>query len=146
MDYIELTRLYFERSAALQSYWTLYVVIIGGLLAFSSFRTRKDRLITLLVSILYIFFAYKNLGAIRDTTAERFAILQSMKQTPGYTDSPASVQLRGNVEPVLTPPVYKNARNFHVITDILVIVAVWAKERRRESDFQYPPTSVPQSN
>ena len=38
MNYSELIQLYFERSNALQSYWTLYVVIVGGLLAFSSLR------------------------------------------------------------------------------------------------------------
>ena len=38
MKYDELIQLYFERSNALQGYWTLYVVIVGGLLAFSSLR------------------------------------------------------------------------------------------------------------
>ena len=35
MSYSELIQLYFERSTALQWYWTIYVVVIGGLLAFS---------------------------------------------------------------------------------------------------------------
>ena len=64
MNYSELVQLYFERSNSLQSYWTLYVVVIGGLLAFSSIRKQGDRLTTLLVSILFSFFAYKNLDAI----------------------------------------------------------------------------------
>ena len=38
MKYDQLIQLYFERSNALQAYWTLYVVIVGGLLAFSSLR------------------------------------------------------------------------------------------------------------
>ena len=33
MKYNELIQLYFERSTALQWYWNLYVVVIGGLLA-----------------------------------------------------------------------------------------------------------------
>ena len=36
MYYTDLIQLYLERTTALQSYWTLYVVIVGGLLAFSS--------------------------------------------------------------------------------------------------------------
>ena len=32
MKYDQLIQLYFERSNALQWYWTLYVVVIGGLL------------------------------------------------------------------------------------------------------------------
>ena len=79
MSYSELIQLYFERSTALQGYWTLYVVIIGGLLAFSSLRQRPDMLTALLVTVLFAFFAYKNLGAIHDVTMERFAILAALK-------------------------------------------------------------------
>ena len=49
MHYAQLVELYFERSTALQNYWTLYVVIIGGLLAFSSLRQIPNRLTTILV-------------------------------------------------------------------------------------------------
>ena len=42
MSTTDLVHLYFDRSNALQGYWTLYVVIIGGLLAFSSMRQRPS--------------------------------------------------------------------------------------------------------
>ena len=32
MKYNDLIQLYFERTTALQNYWTLYVVIVGGLI------------------------------------------------------------------------------------------------------------------
>ena len=67
----ELVQLYFERSNALQSYWTLYAVVIGGLLAFSPLRARRDWLTTLIVSVLFSFFACKNLDAIRETSAHQ---------------------------------------------------------------------------
>ena len=35
MNYNELIQLFFERSTAMQAYWNLYVLIVGGLLAFS---------------------------------------------------------------------------------------------------------------
>ena len=57
MKYNELVQLYFERSNALQGYWTLYVVIIGGLLAFSSLRKQPDHITGLLVTLLYAAFA-----------------------------------------------------------------------------------------
>ena len=50
MTYAQLVQLYFERSTALQNYWTLYVVIIGGLLAFSSMRQIPNRLTTILIT------------------------------------------------------------------------------------------------
>src|SRR5438046_427647 len=77
MKYSDLIQLYFDRSSALQWYWTIYVVVIGGLLAFSSLRQRKDAVTAILVTVLYGFFAYKNLGAIRDVTTERLAILSA---------------------------------------------------------------------
>src|SRR6266480_1936501 len=64
MKYNDLIQLYFERTTALQNYWTLYVVIVGGLLAFSSLRKQPAALTTLIVSILFGLFAYENLHAI----------------------------------------------------------------------------------
>lgn len=72
MDFAALINLYFERSGALQSYWTLYVVIVGGLLAFSSLRKEPDLVTTALVAVLFSFFAYKNLGAIVEVTEQKF--------------------------------------------------------------------------
>ena len=64
MKYNELIQLYFERSNALQAYWTLYVVIVGGLLAFSSLRKLPAAVTTLIVTLLFGLFAYENLDAI----------------------------------------------------------------------------------
>jgi hypothetical protein len=135
MTYDQLVQLYFSRANALQWYWTLYVVIIGGLLAFSSLRQRKDAITAILVTVLYAGFAYKNLGAIRDVTGERFAILSAMKSiAPGGTPPPNSVdveRMRELLEPTLNPTTYEDARNFHVACDVLTIAALWAMELRR---------------
>ena len=53
----QLIELYFSRSNALQWYWTVYVAVIGGLLAFSSLRQRPDRITGVLVTVLYVCFA-----------------------------------------------------------------------------------------
>jgi len=80
MNYNELIQLYFERSTAMQAYWNLYVVIVGGLLAFSSLRKQPAAITTLIVSILFALFAYENLDAMYDTTRQRFATIQAIKQ------------------------------------------------------------------
>src|SRR5262245_26282497 len=125
MSYSELIKLYFERSTALQGYWTLYVVIIGGLLAFSSLRQRPDTLTALLVTVLFAFFAYKNLGAIHDVTMERFAILAALKDASARAatgpDAPSVQRLRELLEPTLNPPDFPGVRNFHVASDVLTI-------------------------
>src|SRR5262245_33623764 len=102
MKYNDLLQLYFERSNSLQWYWTIYVVVIGGLLAFSSLRQRPDTRTALLVSVLYCFFAYKNLGAIRDVTYQRYAIHETIVWAPTSVD-PIETKLRQTIEPTLVP-------------------------------------------
>src|SRR5690242_178925 len=134
MTYNDLVRLYFDRSNALQWYWTLYVVVIGGLLAFSSLRQRKDRLTAGLVTVLFIFFAYKNLGAINDVSHERFAILSAIKESSPANSAANALDLkraRELLEPTFQPPAYPGVRNFHVASDLLTIAAFWAMEWRR---------------
>src|SRR5207302_11048543 len=93
MSYSELIQAYFERSVALQWYWTVYVLVIGGVLGFSTFRQRPELATTVLVTILYACFAYKNLGAIEATAAERQAILLAVKDYPASGSSAADIRL-----------------------------------------------------
>lgn len=131
MQYSELIQLYFERSDAIQSYWTLYVAVIGGVLAFASLRLRPDWLTTALVSILFAVFAYKNLGGIYDATIQRYAILDLIRKAP----APAP---ENPITPTLLPPDYPGVRNYHIAVDALTILTLWAMERRRRSS---PPAS-----
>src|SRR5207245_1911052 len=41
MNYSELIQAYFERSVALQWYWTIYVLVIGGVLGGSGVATKE---------------------------------------------------------------------------------------------------------
>ena len=132
MNYNDLLQHYFERSNALQNYWTLYVVVIGGLLAFSSIRKKGDWLTTLLVSVLFSFFAFKNLDAIHDVTVQRFAVLEMVKKfSPTSADAPNVAAAKAAIEPTLTPPAFEGVRNFHVTSDVLTVLALWSMERRR---------------
>src|SRR5437660_1719360 len=113
MNYSDLIRLYFERSIALQWYWTIYVVVVGGLLAFSSLRHRPDLVTAVLVTVLFCFFAYKNLGAIGDVTFQRLAVVQSIKDFGhGAADPMELRQQRAALEPTLVAPAYEGIRNF----------------------------------
>lgn len=135
MQYADLVRLYFERSASLQGYWTLYVVIIGGLLAFSSLRHIPDKVTGILVTALFIFFAYKNLGAIHDVTLQRQAIIQSIKSIPPSLPTDATSaslpQIRGQLEPTLVSPDWEGTQYFHITCDAVTVLALWAMELRR---------------
>ncbi len=132
MTYSELIQLYFERSNALQWYWTLYVIIIGGLLAFSSQRKERDRLTTLLVTVLYCFFAYKNFGAIRDVTQQRLVTLDLIKQQSAANPSPTITPLAEKLEPTLQGTSVQGIRRFHVGCDVLTVAALWSMELGRK--------------
>ena len=142
MNYNELIHLYFERSNAMQAYWNLYVIIVGGLLAFASVRKQPAAITTAIVSLLFSLFAYKNLDAMHDTTAQRFAILESIQQfdSSGAT-VPGAKKVRDAIEPTLTPATYGSVRATHVTSDILTIAALWAMELRRRKTRQDQATS-----
>jgi hypothetical protein len=133
MNYSELIQLYFDRSTAMQNYWNLYVLIVGGILAFSSLRKHHAAITTLLVCILFALFAYENLGAMKDCTAQRFAVLDAIKQfeADGAAANPKAV--RELIEPTLTPATYSSVKITHVTSDVLTILALLAMEFRRRT-------------
>ncbi|MEP6822344.1 MAG: hypothetical protein ABI946_08350 [Chthoniobacterales bacterium] len=129
MNYNDLIQLYFERTTALQSYWTLYVVIVGGLLAFSSLRKEPSPLTTAIVCLLFALFAYENLSAIRDTGEQRYATLESIRKADSAVTGTGT--LRGTLEPTLHPASPGSTIATHLISDILTIAALCAMEFRR---------------
>ena len=128
MGYDQLIQLYFERSNALQAYWTLYVVIVGGLLAFSSMRKHPAPLTTLIVSILFGLFAYENHDAIQTTTRQRLATLEAIKQSG---DSSA---VRTLLEPTMNPATPGSVATTHIVSDLLTIAGLWAMEYGRRKN------------
>ena len=126
MNYAQLVQLYFERSAALQNYWTLYVVILGGLLAFSSLRQIPNRLTTILITVLFLSFAYKNCGAIVDVTRQREAVRASIAKTPDVNPEAGAA-----LEATLVGTDVAGVRRFHVFCDVITVVTLWSMEWRR---------------
>ena len=131
MTYNDLIQLYFERSNALQAYWTLYVVILGGLLAFSSLRKQPAPLTTFIVSLLFALFAYENLDAILETSRQRFATLEAVKASTIDTQ-----QVRASIEPTLQPASLESSAATHLVSDFLTIAGLWAMELRRRKHRQ----------
>jgi hypothetical protein len=85
-----------------------------------------------LVCILFALFAYENLGAMKDTTAQRFATIEAIKQFDSGAGAATPLkQVRDLLEPTLTPATYNSVRTTHVTSDILTIAALWAMELRR---------------
>jgi len=130
MKYDELIQLYFERSNALQAYWTLYVVIVGGILAFSSLRKLPAAVTTLIVTLLFCLFAYENMDAILTVTRQRHATLAAIKQSDSAA-APEIKPLRDFLEPTLTPAPESATKRTHLVSDLLTVLGLWAMELRR---------------
>lgn len=132
MSYNELIQLYFERSTAMQNYWNLYVLIVGGILAFSSMRKQPAATTTALVCILFALFAYNNLGAMKDCTAQRFAVLEAVRSFDAGGGAIANPKpVRDLLEPTLTPATYESVRRTHLASDVLTIITLMVMEIRR---------------
>jgi hypothetical protein len=143
MNYIALVQLYFERSTALQWYWTVYILVIGGVLGFSTIRQRPELATTVVVTLLYSCFAYKNVGAIEATAAERQAILAVIRAYPDIGPAAMGIQrARTALERAMPDYDISGARYFHLACDALTIVAVWVKEWRRRHPEPRPVTSL----
>src|SRR5262245_51193654 len=131
----ELVQMFFERSNALQWYWNLYVIVIGGLLAYSAFRQQQNLLRTALVTVLFCLFAYKNLDAIHDVTVQRFAVLRLINEsTPAGPGAVDLHRVREALEPTLSAATleFSSIRNFHILCDLLTVAALWVMEWRRK--------------
>ena len=137
MGYDQLIQLYFERSNALQAYWTLYVVIVGGLLAFSSLRKEPAPLTTLIVSILFGLFAYENHDAIQNTTRQRLATLEAIKQSGDASP------VRTVLEPTMKPATPGSVAMTHIVSDLLTIAGLWAMEYGRRKHRRSAPGGNP---
>jgi hypothetical protein len=143
MNYSELIQAYFERSTALQWYWTIYVLVIGGVGGFSTFRQRPEMVTTVLLTVLFAGFAFKNLGAIVATAEERQAILLAIKDYPASGPNAADInRVRDKLEPKMPEYDVGGARLFHVVCALLTIAFVWAKEWRRRNPEQQPVTGA----
>jgi hypothetical protein len=139
MSYSELIQGYFERSVALQWYWTVFILVIGGVLGFSAFRQRPDLITTLLVMVLFAGFAYKNLGAIEATAEERHAFLTAAKAVPDEGPGAADVRrARTALDPVMPAYDIPAARYFHIACSILTVAFLGAAEWRRRQATDQP--------
>jgi hypothetical protein len=134
MTFAELLQQYFERSGALQNYWTLYVVIAGGLLAFSSLRQKPDKITGVLVTVLFCIFAYKNCGAIGEATNQRLAIYQALEAAPKNT-------AESGIFATLNHTPWDNGM-FHYTSDVLIVLTLWGMELRRMRYAKKEPATV----
>lgn len=133
MKYSDLIQIYFERCNALETFWTIYVTVVGALLAFCATRERIGIWTMSILTVAFCLFAAANLGGMQDVTIERLAAKQAVLAFPTPKDDDERISLakvRPIIEPTLNPPSYtglQGVRTFHIACDSLTILALWIK-------------------
>jgi hypothetical protein len=72
MEFKDFVSLYFERTNAMQTLWSIYITITLGLLGFlASVRLRTSRIaLALFLCSVFAGFAWVNLDALRSVTSQ----------------------------------------------------------------------------
>jgi hypothetical protein len=69
---------------------------------------------------------------MKDTTAQRFATLEAIKQFDSAAAAATpSKHVRDLIEPTLMPATFASVKVTHITSDLLTIAALWAMELRR---------------
>jgi hypothetical protein len=109
---------------------TCHPAVVHAVSLDSTFPISPASINKFLVTVLFAMFAFKNLGAIEATRAERQAIAAALRATPATT---AEIQRsRDFIEPTLALSEPSGVGLFHIACDLLTIAAIWTKEWRRQ--------------
>jgi hypothetical protein len=138
--FADLVSLYFQQSNMLQTYWTVYVVAIGGLLAVAALRRDPDRPAAIFATVLYLAFAYKNCSAIMEVTQMRQATYATITRydTMGTSDNEQTAirSFQKEVTPTLVVTDPAGVKRFHTAIDVLVIITLWLLQLRRRLAYR----------
>jgi hypothetical protein len=135
--FADLVSLYFQQSNMLQTYWTVYVVAIGGLLAVAALRRDPDRPAAVFATVLYLAFAYKNCSAIVEVTQMRQATHGTIVHyIPAVDAEQANIRtFQQDVTPTLVVTDPAGVKRFHTGIDVLVIITLWLLQLRRRMAY-----------
>ena len=126
MEFKDLLSLYFERSNAMQMYWSFYVTIVLALMAF--FGTVKvSSEIKYVVGILllaFIAFATVNLGALREVNQQRIDAKALIEQGAFKKDNAPDEPTVRLLLKDMNPPSIAGVITFHIIADLFTIAAI----------------------
>jgi len=131
MEFKDLVTLYFERSSAMQTFWSIYVTIALGLLAFiGSVKPSPERnLLAGILSFSFVAFAAVNLDALVDVTIARNVakeLISNFKPSATLTQ-----EVIDKIMLTVRPPAVWTIIVFHVTADILVLAGVWILTLRK---------------
>ena len=122
MELKDLLSLYFERSNSMQTFWSLYITIVLGLLVFFG-SGRRSKYLGIILSIAFAMFAYVNLDGLIDVTKQRNA-LNDLVYPMTVGNSSCSLAA-SRIYPTLDPPKPCAVRLVHITGDLLTLACMW---------------------
>jgi hypothetical protein len=124
-NFKDVISLYFERSAAMQTYWNFYVTIILAYIVYFAADKHRTKLVASSLAAAFIMFALANLGGLREVTHERLA-LRCIACTLAH--SPAELQLFETLD----PPEFWCVALIHIAGDVFILGGIWYLALRRK--------------
>jgi hypothetical protein len=125
MEFKDLVALYFERTNAMQTLWSIYITIVLGLLGFLGTvkLATNSFLMPLFLTIAFVGFATVNMSALRSVTTQRniVANLIHSSQFDGAINSVAQSKIAASLD----PPSVLGLTLFHLGGDALTLVGIW---------------------
>ena len=134
MTYNDLMLLFFERSNALQAFWTIYVTVIGALVAFCATRTRVGLFTMVTITVGFVAFASVNLSGMRDIESQRLAAKEALKEFPLPEEKAERSKIefaKSHLHDTLSPPSVNSVTAFHILADVLTVSALWIMSYRK---------------
>jgi hypothetical protein len=125
MDFKDIVTLYFERSNALQTYWSFYTTMALALLAyFGGMKSSPQKfLIAIVLSLSFISFTVVNLDALRAVTKARIVCRDLI-----YSDrlaNPPSQEVQKQIRQMITPWPFEGVAVMHISGDLFTLGAIW---------------------
>lgn len=126
----------FERSNALQTYWTYFGTVSFAIVGFIAIKAPESDRVRLgaIATVGFVAFAAINLGALIDVTRQRLALqnaliaeqnaLMEQSTTPVSTEA-AGHQLYVDLASTIRPATATQVAAFHIAFDVLVVIGIW---------------------
>ena len=123
MKVTEILPIYFERSAAVQTFWNLHITVSLGTLAFvAAAHTAVGHVpIALILTCGFMAFALSNLLALMEVQRQRHALAGVIRQMADQSEDKHDLTLAD----ISTPPALWKVRTFHLVMDAFVVVVIW---------------------
>jgi hypothetical protein len=125
MEFKDMVTLYFERSNALQTYWSFYTTMGLALLAyFGGMKTSPQKyLIAVVLSLSFVSFAVVNLDALRAVTKAR-VICRDLIYSGKLANSP-SPEAQEQIQQMITPWPFAYVAVMHISGDLFTLGSIW---------------------